>query len=131
MRRRDPLCRQWPEPAAGTPAGSASYAPETLLLHGVTPPEGDERVRGVVLGLPDGTGSVTRVGLCNPPGEIYREVVLHGPVQLLYLWAGLNALGWRQCSPVEPGISKYAVLFGRGPAEKRPLEGGRNQVPSG
>ncbi|MEJ8840169.1 hypothetical protein [Ramlibacter sp. AN1133] len=119
MERRDRPPRDWPQPPAGDPA--PSYAPETLLLAGIPPGEGDEQVRTVVLGLPDGAGPLRRVGVCNAAGEVYREVTLHGPLQLLYFWAGLNALGFRQQAAEERAISKYTLVFARDPAERRPL----------
>jgi hypothetical protein len=120
MQRREPPRRDWPEPQGGGPA--PSYAPETLLVPGPAPGDADDQVRTVVLGLPDGAGPLRRVGICNASGEVYREVALHGPVQLLYLWAGLNALGFRQRPPEGRGFSKYWMLFARERAERRPHE---------
>jgi hypothetical protein len=125
MRRREPPCREWPPAQGDAPETVGSYAPETVLVPGTTPGEHDDEVRSMVLGLPDGVGSLSRVGICNGAGAIYREVALRGPVQLLYLWAGLNAIGFRQCSAQERAFSKYSLLFDRAGQEKRPLEGGR------
>jgi hypothetical protein len=113
MRRREPPRPDWPEPPGSVPATGRTYAPETLLLPGARAGDADEGVRTVVLGLPDGAGPLRRIGICNAAGSIYREVTLHGPVQLLYLWAGLNALGFRQQPPGDHGMSKYFALFGR------------------
>ncbi|HET8746922.1 MAG TPA: hypothetical protein VFM98_15050 [Ramlibacter sp.] len=125
MRRREPPRRDWPEPPAGGPAPDRCYAPETLLVPNAAPGEEDERVRAIVSALPDGAGPLRRIGICNAAGAIYREVALHGPVQLLYFWAGLNALGYRQRTPEDQAFSKYWLLFGREGTERRPLDGGR------
>ena len=88
-----------------------------------------KRHRTLVTGLPDGSGPLRRVGICNASGAVYREVTLHGPVQLLYLWAGLNALGFKQRPPAEDVLSKYWLVFGRD-ADRRPPKGERNAEPS-
>jgi hypothetical protein len=113
MRRREPPRREWPDPQSSGPGSASSYAPETLLVPGAEPLSGDEAIRALVTALPDGVGPLRRIGICNASGDIYREVSLHGPVQLLYFWAGLNALGFAQRTPGHPGFSKYWLLFGR------------------
>jgi hypothetical protein len=101
------------------------YAPETQLLPGAEPASEDGEVLAVIRRLPDGSGRLERVGVCNVSGTIYREVLLHGPVQLMYLWAGLNSLGFTQQRPADTGgFSKYRVLFARNAPEKRPPGGG-------
>jgi hypothetical protein len=122
MRRRESPRPGWPEAQDGGPVSARSYAPETALVAGTTPDDDDDRVRGTVLALPDGAGPLHRVGICNAAGTIYREVALHGPVQLLYLWAGMNALGFRQRPPEDRGFSRYGLLFTRERKERRPLE---------
>lgn len=131
MRRREDPLRDWPEPQTGGPSESRAYAPETLVLPGIAMAPEDAEVRALVTGLPDGTGPLRRVGICNGNSEIYREVTLYGPVQLLYLWAGLNALGFKQRPPGEDVLSKYWLVFSRDATEKRPPDGGRKQVSSG
>jgi hypothetical protein len=126
MHRREPSRGPLPEPQAGAPAPGPSYAPETALVPGTAPGEHDEVIRGLVVGLPDGAGPLQRVGICNTAGDVYREVALHGPVQLLHLWARLNAIGFRQSGPQGRGFSRYSLLFTREETERRPLEGGRN-----
>jgi hypothetical protein len=121
MQRREPPRREWPEPQAGGPNPGRSYAPETLLLAGAEPLAADEAIRALVTALPDGSGPLHRIGICNASGAIYREVSLHGPVQLLYFWAGLNALGFTQRTAGTAGFSKYWLLFGRhGPGQPLP-----------
>jgi hypothetical protein len=100
------------------PASDPSYAPETVLVPGTVAGDQDEQVRALVLGLPDGAGRLQRIGICNAAGTVYREVTLHGPVQLLHLWARMNALGFRQRGPYGQGFSKYSLLFAREGAQK-------------
>ena len=110
--------RDWPEPQAAGTAPQRHYAPESLLLAGMEAAARDAQVRAVVTSLPDGAGPPRRIGICNAAGEVYREVTLHGPVQVLYFWAGLNALGFRQ-RPTDPSaLSRYWLLLD--PAEVRP-----------
>jgi hypothetical protein len=125
MRRREPPRPAWPEPDEGAPAPGPSYAAETLLVPGATPGEVDAQVRAVILGLPDGAGPLRRVAICNAAGIMYREVALHGPVQLLYLWAGLNALGFRQRLAEDQGFSQYWLQFARSPERKTAAQSGR------
>ena len=131
MQRREPPRPNWPQSQVHDPAPGPTYAPETALLAGATPGPEDEEVRAAILGLPDGAGPPSRIGICNAQGKIYREVGVHGPLQLLYLWAGLNALGYGQRTLQERGISRYCLVFGRIQAEKTAAERGRKQVPSG
>jgi hypothetical protein len=130
MHGREPPRGVWPAPQ-GERAPGPTYAPETWLVPGTLPIDHDEVIRALVIGLPDGAGPLQRIGICNAGGDVYREVTLHGPVQLIHLWARLNALGFRQAGPQGRGFSKYCLLFTRGEKEKRPLEGGRKQIPSG
>lgn len=125
MRRREPPRRDWPEPPAGGPGPARCYAAETLLVPGCAPGEQEEQIRALLSALPDGCGPLRRIGICNAAGEIYREVALHGPVQLLYFWAGLNALGYRQWAAEDQTFSRYWLLFCRAGTERRPLGGGR------
>jgi hypothetical protein len=130
MRGREPP--SVPPESPGDPGAARPYAPETQLLPGVEPAAGDNEVLQVIRRLPDGSGPLERVGICNPSGTIYREVLLRGQVQLMYLWAGLNGLGFSQLQAADTGgYSKYRVLFGRSDREKRPHEGGRKLLPSG
>lgn len=122
MRRREPSRWDWPQPPGGGPSPARCYAPETLLVPGTAAGEHDEQVRALVTALPDGAGPLRRIGICNAAGAIYREVVLHGPVQLLYFWAGLNALGFRQRMAEDQTFSKYWLLFCREGTERRPQE---------
>ena len=131
MRRREGSRRDWPEPQESGPSESRAYAPETLLLPGTALAAEDAQIRALVTALPDSTGPLRRIGICNGIGEIYREVTLYGPVQPLYLWAGLNALGFRQRPAGEDVLSKYWLVFSRDTTEKRPPDGGRKQAPSG
>ncbi|GAB3645232.1 hypothetical protein GCM10028813_02450 [Ramlibacter alkalitolerans] len=125
MRRREPPRPAWPEPDEGARAPGPCYAAETFLLPGATPGDDDAQVRSVILAVPDGAGQLRRVGICNSAGIMYREVALHGPVQLLYLCAGLNALGFRQRLPEAHGISKYWMQFARDPERKTAARSGR------
>jgi hypothetical protein len=118
MHGREPPGGHWPDPQEGVPAPGPTYAPETALVPGTVPGEEDEQVRALVLGLPDGAGRLQRVGICNAAGTVYREVALHGPVQLLHLWARMNALGFRQRGPYGQGFSKYSLLFTKESPEK-------------
>jgi hypothetical protein len=130
MRGREPP--SIPPEAPADSGGARAYAAETQLLPGVEPGGGDPEVLAVIRRLPDGSGALERVGVCNRSGTIYREVLVHGQVQLTYLWAGLNALGFAQQRAVDAGgFSKYRVLFARNEMEKRPPEGGRKILPSG
>lgn len=125
MRGREPPSIP-PDPPAGHESTGRPYAPETQLLPGADPAADDSQVLAAIRRLPDGSGRLERVGVCNKNGTIYREVLLHGPVQLMYLWASLNALGFTQQRPAESGgFSKYRVLFARNAPEKRPPGGGR------
>ena len=130
MRRRDTSVADWPEPQAGGPGREPFFAPETQLIAGTQPAADDAQLRVLVSGLPHGNGPQRRIGICNAAGGIYREVTLHGPVQLLYLWAGLNALGFRQ-RPAGDDVSRFGLVFDREAVLKRPPAGGRKQVPSG
>lgn len=118
--------RELPPFPADPPRGAAGgrpYAPETQLLPGVEPVADDPEVLEVIRRLPDGSGALERVGICTGQGSVYREVLVHGQVQLTYLWAGLNALGFAQQRPVDAGgFSKYRLLFARKGSEKWPHE---------
>jgi len=111
MQAREPSGGQQPEPHTGN--AGPSYAPETSLVPGAARGALDEEVKALVVGLPDGVGPLQRIGICNPAGAVYREISLHGPLQLLHLWARLNALGFRQQGPQGRGFSKYTLLFTR------------------
>ncbi|GAB3773518.1 hypothetical protein GCM10028796_46040 [Ramlibacter monticola] len=131
MRRREPPRRDWPEPHSGGPSEIRAYAPETLLIPGLLPATDDVQVHTLVMRLPDGSGPLRRIGICNSTGAVYREVTLHGPVQLLYLWAGLNALGFQQRPADEDVLSKYWLLFARDGGERLPpgAKGGQTPIP--
>ena len=131
MRRREDSRRDWPEPQRLGRVGTVLARAALLRLPGTALAAEDAQIRALVTGLPDGTGAVRRIGICNGIGEIYREVTLYGPVQLLYLWAGLNALGFKQRPAGEDVLSKYWLVFSRDTTEKRPPDGGRKQAPSG
>jgi hypothetical protein len=125
MRRSEPPGRDWPEAPGAGPDAARSYAPETLLIPDAEPGPADDHVQGLVTRLPDGSGPLRRVGICNASGMIYREVSLHGPVQLLYFWAGLNGLGFRERPPDDRGFSRYWRLFVRQQGERRPAQQGQ------
>ena len=122
MRRSELPGRDWPEPPQEGADAPPPYAPETLLIPDAHPSPSDDRVQGLVTRLPAGSGALRRVGICNASGVIYREVFLHGPVQLLYFWAGLNGMGFRQRSD-ERGYSRYWRLFVRDEPEGPPRDG--------
>jgi hypothetical protein len=118
MRRREIPGPDWPDPPAAGADANCAYAPETELLETPKAAADDARIHHLVTALPDGAGPLRRVGICNAAGEVYREVTLRGPVQLLYLWAGLNALGFHQVGCEVTGFSRYQVVFGRVDPEK-------------
>jgi hypothetical protein len=86
------------------------------------PASDDQRICALVESLPTPTviRSAVRAGITNEQGDVYREVLVYNPLEMLHLTAKLNSLGFKSDRALrEVRASHYAIVFSRRGRKRR------------
>jgi hypothetical protein len=90
---------------------------KTRLVAGRSKSMSDKVILAMVNALPpagDDDGEKQTVGICNRLGEVYRQVEVFSSLQLLYLTARLNTLGYSLDGELRSRLSsRYVRIFVR------------------